>query len=133
MIWCFVPRNWTEPSYIDYQYEERKVRPMNTQMLKELEQYILFYQSQGAEVVILPPAIVNTVAQSIQGEILQVTEELAKNKNSAYQYFHPARYSLPDSLGYDTRHHFLKSGIDIRVDYLIEDLNCFLKENQVMR
>jgi len=120
--------HWTEPSYSNYQYEESKVRKIDSKMLKELEQYILFYQSKGVEVVILPPAIVNTVAQSIQGEIQQVTETLAKNPNRAYQYFHPERYALPDSLGYDTRYHLLKSGIDIRVQFLIEDFNEFLKE-----
>ena len=123
--------HWAESSYINYQYEESKVRKMDKKMLKELEQYILFYQSQGVEVVILPPAIVNTVAQSIKGEIEQVTTELAKNSNRAYQYFHPERYSLPDSLGYDTRYHLLKSGIDIRVQFLIEDFNEFLEENQI--
>jgi len=121
--------HWAEESYINEQYSNRKVRPIDAKMMQELEKYILFFQSQGVEVVILPPAIVNTVAQSIKGEIQQVTETLAKNKNRAYQYFHPERYSLPDSLGYDTRYHFLKPGIDIRVQYLIEDLNLFLKDH----
>jgi hypothetical protein len=125
--------HWEEPSYADYQYEDKKVRPINKKMLKELEEYILFYQSQGVEVVILPPAIVNTVAQSIKGEIEQVTEALAKNPNRAYQYFHPERYSLSDSLGYDTQYHFLKQGIDMRVQYLIEDLNKFLEENHTVK
>jgi len=122
--------HWNERSYIDYQLKDRKVRPIDAKMLKELEKYILFFQSQSVEVVILPPAIVNTVAQSIKGEIQQVTETLAKSNNRAYLYFHPERYSLPDSLGYDTRYHFIKPGIDIRVQYLIEDLNLFLEENR---
>jgi len=125
--------HWTEPSYINYQYKELKTRPIDSKMLKELEQYILFYQSQGAEVVILPPAIVNTEAQSMRKEIQQVTEAFSKNNNIAYQYFHPEKYFLPDSLGYDTKYHFLKSGIDIRVGFLIEDLNCFLKENHAVK
>jgi len=123
--------HWTEPSYINYQYEDQKVRPIDAKMLKDLEKFILLYQSQGVEVVILPPAIVNTAAQSMQGEIQQVTETLAKNSNRAYQYFHPERYSLPDSLGYDTKYHFLKQGIDIRVKYLIEDFDLFLEENRL--
>jgi len=125
--------HWDESSYIDYQLKERKVRPIDAKMMKDLEKYILYYQSQGVEVVILPPAIVNTVAQSIKGEIQQVTETLAKNDNRAYQYFYPERYSLPDSLGYDTRYHFIKPGIDIRVQYLIEDLNLFLKDNYAVK
>jgi hypothetical protein len=125
--------HWEEPSYINYQYEERKVRQIDKKMLKDLERYIRFYQSQGVEVVILPPAIVNTFAQSTQGEIQQVSETLAKNPNRAYQYFRPERYSLPDSLGYDTRYHFLKSGIDVRVRYLIEDLDLFLEEIHVVK
>jgi hypothetical protein len=119
--------HWTEKSYINYSYEARKVRPINKKILTALEKYILFYQSQGVKVVILPPAIVNTEAMSMQGEIEQVTVTLAKNKNRAYQYFHPQRYALPDSLGYDTRYHFLKPGIDIRMQYLIEDLDGFIR------
>jgi len=125
--------HWGEPSYINYQYEERKIRRIDAKMLKDMDKYILFYQSKGVEVVILPPAIVETMAQSMKGEIQQVTETLAKNKNRAYQYFCPERYFLPDSLGYDTRYHFLKSGIDIRVQFLIEDLNMFLKENYAVK
>jgi hypothetical protein len=125
--------HWGEQSYIDYQYKDKKVRPINAKMLKDLDKYILFFQSHGVEVVILPPAIVNTVAKSISGEIQQVTETLAKNNNRAYQYFHPEKYSLPDSLGYDTRYHFLKSGIDIRVQYFIEDFNHFLEDNYVVK
>jgi len=124
--------HWAEPNYINYQYKDSKTRKIDGKMLKELEQYILFYQSQGVEVVILPPAIVNTEAQSMKGEIQQVTEEFAKKTNRTYCYFHPERYALPDSLGYDTRYHFLKSGIDIRVQLLIEDFNLFLKENQIV-
>ena len=122
--------HWAEQSYINEQYKDLPTRPIDEKMLKELEDYITFYQSQGVEVVILPPALVSTIAQSMHGEIQQVTETLAKNPNRAYHYFHPARYSLPDSLGYDTKYHLLKSGIDLRVRYLIEDLNLFLVENR---
>jgi len=125
--------HWKESSQSNYQYKDMKVRPINAKMMKDLEKYILYYQSQGVEVVILPPAIVSTVAQTIKGEIQQVTETLAKYDNRAYQYFHPERYALPDSLGYDTRYHFLKPGIDIRVQYLIEDLNLFLKDNYAVK
>jgi hypothetical protein len=121
--------HWTEPSYINEVYSDLPIRPINKKMLKNLERYITYYQALGVEVVILSPAIVNTTAQSIKGEIQQVTETLARNPNRAYQYFYPERYFLPDSLGYDTRYHFLKQGIDIRVQYLIEDLNLFLEEN----
>ena len=124
--------HWAEQSYIDYQYADLPVQQMDKKMLKELEQYILFCQSKGVEVVILPPAIVNTEAQSMKGDIEQVTQYFAKKTNRAYGYFHPERYALPDSLGYDTRYHFLKSGIDIRVQYFIEDLDKFLKENQIV-
>jgi len=125
--------HWTEPSYINYQYEDRKVRKINEKALNDLDNYILYYQSLGVEVVILPPAIVNTMAKSMKGEIQQVTEAFSRNKNRAYHYFYPERYSLPDSLGYDTRYHFLKPGIDIRTQYLIEDLNLFLKENYTVK
>jgi hypothetical protein len=128
-----VTAHWASSSYIKYQFKNSKVRKIDKKMLKDLEKHVLFFQSQGVEVVILPPAIVNTVAQSIHGEIQQVTEALAQNSNRAYRYFYPERYSLPDSLGYDTRYHFLKPGIDIRVQYIIEDLNLFLEENQVVK
>jgi len=118
--------HWAEASYINEQYEDLPTRPIDKKMLKSLERYITHYQSLGVDVVILPPALVSTVAQSMHGEIQQVTETLAKNPNKAYQYFRPERYSLPDSLGYDTRYHLLKSGIDIRVQYLIEDFDLFL-------
>jgi hypothetical protein len=121
--------HWYEQCYIDYQIRDRKVREIDTQMLKDLERFIMYYQSRGVEVVVLPPALVNTEAQNFKGEIQQVTETLAKNNNRAYQYFHSERYSLPDSLGYDTRYHFLKPGIDLRVQYFIEDFNQFLEEN----
>jgi len=128
-----VTAHWAELSYTNYQYRDLKVRSINKKMLKELEQYVLYYQSQGVEVVILPPAIINIMAESMKGEIQQVTETLAQNPNRAYQYFHPEQYSLPDSLGYDTRYHFLKPGIDIRVRYLIEDLDKFLQENHTVK
>jgi hypothetical protein len=126
-------KHWKEASYINYLYKDRKVSLIDSKMLKDLEKYILLYQSQGIEVVILPPAIVNTMAQIMRVEIQQVTESLAKNNNRAYQYFHPEKYSLPDSLGYDTRYHFLKSGIDIRIQYFIEDFNHFLEDNYAVK
>ena len=126
-----VTSHWYEQSYTSYTYKKQDVRPIDSKMMKELEDYIVFYQKKGAKVVILPPAIIETVAKSIEGEIQQVEAEFTKKDNVAFHYFYPARYSLPDSLGYDTRYHFLKPGIDIRMQYLIEDLDVFLKENDL--
>ena len=119
--------HWTEPSYISYEYKKEEPELIDRKMLRELRQYVSFYQSQGAKVAILPPALVNTAAQSMKRGIQQVTEELSRVNNEAFQYFHPQKYFIPDSLGYDTKYHLIKPGIDIRMHYLIEDLNTFLE------
>ncbi|MDR0368412.1 MAG: hypothetical protein LBH82_04650 [Bacteroidales bacterium] len=117
----------TEPSYISYTVTEENPRPIDRKMLKELEEDILFFQSQGVKVVILPSAIVHTAAQNMNMEIQQVVKELHNINNEAFQYFYPENYTLPDSLGYDTRYHLLQPGIDIRMQYLIRDLDAFLE------
>ena len=86
-----VTSHWNEQSYTSYTYEKQNVRPIDSKMMKELEDYIVFYQNMGAKVVVLPPAIIQTVAQSIEGEIQQVTEEFTKKDNVAFHYFYPAR------------------------------------------
>ena len=99
---------------------------LNKSIIREIEVFKTKLNNKGVELVITFPVIQDASFDINQVQISKVYEELKKSDLKIIS--DPENYKLPDSLMFDQPYHPLKTGVDIRTNRLITDLQ-FLTSN----
>ncbi len=100
-----------------YDFVKRK---LNKSILKEMKKFEQQVKDRGAYLYVTYPCFQDTSFEINKKQILLVQHAL--NDNDFNILGTPERYSMPDSLIFDTPYHLIKQGVDIRTNYLIDDL-----------
>lgn len=100
-----------------YDFVKRK---LNKSILKEMKKFEQKVIDRGAFIYVTYPCFQDTSFEINKSQISMV--ESALNDYEFKILGTAERYKMPDSLMFDTPYHLIKEGVDLRTNYLIEDL-----------
>jgi hypothetical protein len=93
---------------------------MNNDLISALNKFRNKVEAKKATLLIAYPGYQDLSFSNATIQIHEIEKILKKNGYNPIS--NPERYSIPDSLVFNTPYHLTKGGVDLRTAYLIEDL-----------
>ena len=93
---------------------------LNFKTIEEIKKFETKVNDLGGQFMISFPGFQVDSYELIEDKIKEVHAVL--KKENFVILGRPKRYTFPDSLMFDSPYHLIKSGVDLRTNYLIEDI-----------
>ena len=99
----------------------------NHELVDKIVEFNRIINNRGAKCIITFPCLQEDSLSILREQAEKIKLEL--ERAGLIVLGSPQRYSFPDSLMFDQVYHLNKGGVDLRTQYLIEDINKKAKEN----